>query len=46
MQSELFTRRIGCFKERELPCKEWKYDKAFAAVNFPISIRSSKTVSL
>jgi len=29
--SELFVRRIGCFKETELPCQEWKFDKAFSA---------------
>jgi len=32
LQQELFTRRIGSFKETELPCKDWKLDKAFTAV--------------
>ena len=30
--SQLFVRRIGCFEEQELPCAEWKFDKAFSAV--------------
>lgn len=30
--SQLFIRRVGCFQETELPCGEWKFDKAFSAV--------------
>jgi len=31
--TKLFVRRIGCFKEKELPTQEWKFDKAFSAVS-------------